>query len=203
MILQEANACAERDLDSLPDVSDISRGGSFAWNGAIWYEPWDAQPEPCEDLVDQDCENFWHNLDSDLAEPGMKASFERTCFDLFEYTPNQEGLIEAILDAIDCVENQAVPDIEAAIRGIEAGLRVLDTKETDEGQARRDPRPLSDMHTLVSSKQCLPCEGTMAFLFDHTSESSIRARASNCSAHQRLRDLRERVMARLNGPWPL
>ena len=160
-----------------------------------------ACPDGHEDKSDSDDEDasFWNNLDdTPLDEQGALVDVSQVNralaeFTLFERTPDENGLAEAILDVIQLVEEGLVTDVDRTVEAVALAARHLGPSEV---------APAADL-------QCEPCEArverdglpdedSIAFLFDGVNHQRVNQRAQAEPALQRLAALRDRVLARLN-----
>ena len=84
---------------------------------------------PLEDIEDEG-ESFWRSFDEGLRPATLCPNLKST-LDLFTYEPDMHGLIDAVLDSIDCCEQGDVGDIDSALRGIESAVHVIESHVGD------------------------------------------------------------------------
>ena len=119
-------------------------------------------------------------------------------FSLFERTPDETGIADAILDIASMIEDNQVADPESCITAIENAACLLSMPVSSSPVPVLSPS-VSEC-AIPMHEDGLPSEETISFLFDGVTQEVVTHRAREESAYQRLAALRERVLARLNFP---
>ena len=132
---------------TIHDFSDIHRGGDLeeCWDDPLGhgFSASTLEEDPVTESDDAMAESFWKSLDDDhdhnLASQGNRPPCATSS--LFQYEADANGLCDAVLDAIQDIEEGNVTDIDGVISVIENAFEALFEKPRESELKQRAMRP--------------------------------------------------------------